>query len=346
MRIAIIADPFIPVPPINYGGIERIIDMLVDGLIKNGHDVILVAHADSTANCELIKYPVKSKLNLLSKIQVVAKVRHFHPDIIHSFARLAYLTLLLPKSYIKIMSYQREPTISQIKKALFLSKKNTLAFTGCSNYISNQIKPFAKAFTVYNGYPDKTYTPNFKKDKSAPLLFLGRIEHEKGAHLAIEIAKKTGRKLIIAGNIPDKSIAYFSEQIEPNLSEQIQFIGEVNDQQKNKILGESAALLMPILWNEPFGIVIVEAMACGTPVIALNAGAIPEIITHNRSGFVCKLVNEMIDGVHQLHAINREHVYQDAQKFNQYSIINGYLSLYKILLEKKAEYKQYVDKTI
>ena len=336
MRIAIIADPFIPVPPKNYGGIERIIDMLVDGLIKNGHNVILVAHADSIANCELIKYPVTSKLNLIGKMQVIAKVKHFQPDIIHSFARLAYLTLLLPKSYVKIMSYQREPTISQIKKALLLSKKNTLTFTGCSNYISNQIKPFAKAFTVYNGYPDKTYTPKFEIDKSAPLLFLGRIEHEKGTHLAIEIAKKTGRKLIIAGNIPDKSKAYFIEQIEPNLSGQIQFIGEVNDQQKNKILSESSALLMPILWNEPFGIVIVEAMACGTPVIALNAGAIPEIITHNRSGFVCHSVDEMINGVNKLHTINRESVYQDAQKFNQNNIINSYISLYKMLLSKSG----------
>jgi len=334
MRIAIIADPYIPVPPINYGGIERIIYMLVDGLIKNGHDVILVAHADSVVGCELIKYPTRSRFNLIKKIQVVAKVRHFQPDVIHSFARLAYLSPLLPRFYIKLMSYQREPTISQIKKALLISKKHTLAFTGCSDYISNQIKPFAKAYTIYNGYPDETYTPNFKTDKSAPLLFLGRVEYEKGAHLAIEIAKRTGRKLVIAGNIPDKSKTYFDEQIKPNLSEQIQFAGEVNDQQKNKILGESSALLMPILWNEPFGIVIVEAMACGTPVIALNAGAIPEIITQNRSGFVCSSLGEMIDGVNKLHTIKRENVYQDAQKFNQSSIINDYQSLYAKFLNR------------
>jgi glycosyltransferase involved in cell wall biosynthesis len=332
MRIAIVADPYIPVPPINYGGIERIIYMLVDGLIKNGHDVVLVAHADSVVDCELIKYPTQSKLNLIKNMQIVAKVRYFKPDIIHSFARLAYLVPLLPKSYVKIMSYQREPTISQIKKALLISKKHTLAFTGCSDYISDQIKPFAKAYTIYNGYPDKVYTPNFKTDKSAPLLFLGRVEHEKGAHLAIEVAKHTGRKLIIAGNIPDKSKTYFDEQIKPNLSEQIQFAGEVNDQQKNKMLGESAALLMPILWNEPFGIVIVEAMACGTPVIALNTGAIPEIITHNRSGFVCSSLDEMIDGVNKLHAIKREDVYQDAQKFNQSSVVNSYQSLYEMFL--------------
>lgn len=333
MKIAIIADPFIPVPPKNYGGIERMIDMLVDGLTNNGHHVILVAHADSTANCELIKYPTKSSLNLIGKMRVIAKVRHFQPDIIHSFARLAYLALLLPKSYVKIMSYQREPTISQIKKALILAKKDTLTFTGCSNYISNQIKPFAKAFTVYNGYPDKTYTPNFEINKSAPLLFLGRIEHEKGAHIAIEIAQKTGRKLIIAGNIPDKSKAYFIEQIRPHLSEQIEFIGEVNDQQKNKILGESAALLMPILWNEPFGIVIVEAMACGTPVIALSAGAIPEIINDKKSGFVCNSVKEMVDAVNKLENIKREDVYENALKFSQSSITNSYQDLYKLLLK-------------
>ncbi len=331
LRIAIIADPFIPVPPVGYGGIERIIDLLINYFVAQGHEVTLVAHKDSKVSIPLIPFPKqKGNLKHLNNILSVNKIRKFEPDIIHSFGRLAYLLPFLRSDIPKIMSYQREPTLAQISKAIRLAKSKTLSFTGCSNYISDKIKTIANATTVYNGFPIDAYVPNFTCASDAPLVFLGRIEEIKGAHLAIEVAQKTSRKLIIAGNVPPEGMDYFETTIRPHLDEQITYIGIVNDEQKNEMLRNGAALLMPILWEEPFGIVMVEAMACGTPVIALNRGSVPEVVTENVTGFICKNVDEMITAVSQIKNLDRAEVYEEASKrFNNKAIGENYLTLYR-----------------
>src|SRR4051794_19351364 len=137
MRIVITADPFIPLPPVHYGGIERIVYSLCQGLVKNQHEVILIANINSRTNAQLIPFPEQP--SLFNKLALFNSLKKIKPDVIHSFSRLAYLLPLLRTSIPKLMSYQREPTIAQIRKAVFLAKKNTLTFSGCSNYISDQI---------------------------------------------------------------------------------------------------------------------------------------------------------------------------------------------------------------
>ncbi len=340
MKIAFTADPEIAVPPLFYGGIERIIDLLITELSKLGHEVTLFAHKDSVINGRLIPYHstatgfssvIRNSL-LISKTTVLQDF-----DIIHSFGRLAYLMPLLPFRIPKLMSYQREPTLSQIKKAIKLAKKNTLAFTGCSGYISNQITPFAPAYAIYNGVDVNKYVFENEVDINAPLTFLGRIEPIKGTHIAIKVARATNRKLIIAGNIPSEYQSYFDEQIKPELDDQITYIGPVNDAEKNILLGSSAAFLMPIEWNEPFGIVMVEAMACGTPVIAFNRGSVPEVILHTINGFRCDTTEEMISYVNKIASIDRKEVRKDAEsRFSAQVIVQHYLSLYKQLIERNA----------
>lgn len=333
LKIAITADPFIPVPPVNYGGIERIIHFLAEGLKQRGHEVILVAHHESDAKVDIVPYPVAG--SHLKNIITVNKLRSFKPDVIHSFSRLAYLLPFLTSTIPKLMSYQREPTISQVKKAVLLARNNTLSFTGCSDYISNQIKPFASAYTVYNGVNMDIYQVNNKVEEDAPLIFLGRIEHIKGAHIAVEVASKSKHKLIIAGNIPKGHQAYFDEQIKPFLNDEITYVGPVNDQQKNELLRTAKAFLMPILWNEPFGIVMAEAMACGTPVIGFDRGSVPEVVKHGLNGFSCENTEEMIELVNHLSCIDRKEVRKDAEtKFSSDVIIDEYLTIYKKLLEK------------
>ena len=208
-----------------------------------------------------------------------------------------------------------------------------MAFTGCSAYISNQITPYAKAYAIYNGVDMTKY--QFKKEISshAPLVFLGRIEPIKGTHVAIEVAKKTGKKLIIAGNIPSEFQSYFDEEIKPQLNEQIKYIGPVNDIEKNELLGTALAFLMPILWNEPFGIVMAEAMACGTPVIGFNRGSVPEVVLNGINGFSCSNIEEMIELVLRINEIDREKVRLDAEKrFSAEVIVNDYLMLYKEMI--------------
>lgn len=331
MKILISADPFIPVPPIHYGGIERIIDMLIKEYVSMGHDVTLIAHPDSKPmeGCRFIPYK-SCKDDLIKNSLIITRsyLKHKY-DVIHSFSRLSYLLPLLPFNVHKVMTYQREPTLKQIKYALQLSFKDSLIFTGCSDYISNQISTITKAYTVYNGVPLDSFQFNKQVSDQAPLVFLGRIENIKGTHIAIEVALKTGRKLMIAGNITDEHLSYFEDKVKPFLNENIQYVGPVDDFQKNELLRNASAFLMPILWDEPFGIVMAEAMACGTPVIGLNRGAVPEIIVNNQSGYVCNNIEEMISAVSNISQINREEVRLLAErKFSSKVIAKNYLKLY------------------
>ncbi|WP_255486970.1 glycosyltransferase [Mucilaginibacter sp. SP1R1] len=336
MKIAVTADPELAIPPILYGGIERIIYMLIVELLKEKHDVTLFAHKNSDVPCKLVVYPCtgNSMLDVLKNSWTISKTIFAEKfDIIHSFGRLAYLIPLMPLRIPILMSYQRIPTINQIKRAMWLSKQNTISFTGCSNYITNLIKPFAPAFTIYNGIDINKYTLAEEVSDDAPLIFLGRIEHIKGAHKAIEIAFKSNRKLLIAGNIPIQYQKYFDENIKPYLGNQIKYIGSVNDEQKNQLLRKACALLMPILWDEPFGIVMIEAMACGTPVIGFCRGAVPEVIDHGRSGFIGKTSNNLVDFIKMLESIDRRSVKELVKKrFSSGVITDQYIKLYKVLI--------------
>lgn len=343
MNIAILADPEIPVPPIHYGGIERIVDMLVKGLIAQGHEVTLFAHPDSSTQAKPITYPGKSsqsKLDTLKNLFFVGKKLYTSKfDVVHSFARLIYLSAILPDALPKIMSYQREPSLPGIRRAYRLAKKKSLVFTGCSEYIAAQIRDIAPSFSIYNGCPIDLYKPNYSIPVDAPMIFLGRIEYIKGVHLAIEVAQKTKLKLIIAGNIPDRqeTQTYFLEQIKPHIDgQQIVYVGPVDDTQKNALLSQAYCFLMPILWNEPFGIVMAEAMACGTPVIGFSRGAVPEVITHGEDGFHCNNVDEMAHFVSKIGAIDRKAVRKSFEnKFSDRVIVEQYLALYNTMLQNK-----------
>ena len=332
MKIAIIADPFIPIPPQNYGGIERIIDFLSRGLAAKGHDILLVANKDSTTSISLLKFPEQKKglINHLENVKVISKLYSFQPDVIHSFGRLAYLLPFFNSKTPKVMSYQREPTIKQIVNAKKIFKKNTLSFTGCSSYISNQILPYATSSVVYNGVEIDKYNFVASPPPDAALVFLGRIEPIKGPHIAIQVAQKAGKKLVIAGNIPQEYESYFEKEIKPALNDQITFIGPVNDMQKNELLGNKSAFLMPIEWDEPFGIVMAEAMACGTPVISFARGSVPEVVTHNITGFICQSIDEMVTAVGKIDTIDRNLVRRDCEnRFSSTTIIENYLNIYR-----------------
>jgi glycosyltransferase involved in cell wall biosynthesis len=339
LKIALIADPELPVPPLLYGGIERIIAMLIDGYFKLGHEVTLFAHSDSITKAKLYPYAGKTsnnKLDTIKNIYLINSVLFREKfDIVHSFGRLVYLFPQLPLSLPKVMSYQREPTIKQIKKAIHLAKKGTMAFTGCSAYISNQIAPYAPSYPIFNGVGLNIYDLTAEISLDAPLVFLGRIEPIKGTHIAIAVAKKTGKKLVIAGNIPTAYQTYFDTQIKPELDDQITYIGAVNDLEKNSLLGNALALLMPIEWDEPFGIVMAEAMACGTPVIAFNRGSVPEVVTDGLNGYRCDTLEKMIDYVLMIKDIDRKKVRKDAEKrFSSVVVVNQYLKLYQDLIER------------
>lgn len=339
LRILLTVDPELPVPPGLYGGIERIAEVLIHGLMEQGHSVTLCANRESIVPCELIPWPgtrsqqLKDTLRNATTLATLVVKKRF--DILHSFSRLAYMTALMPFKIPKIMSYQREPSLRQIRKAVGLAKKGSLVFTGCSNYITHQIAQVATAYTIYNCAPIEKYTLVTDVGEDAPLMFLGRIEDIKGTHIAVEVARKTNRRLIIAGNIPAEGVTYFDNMVKPYLDDRIVYIGAVNDSQKNEWLGKSAALLMPIQWNEPFGIVMAEAMACGTPVIGFNRGSVPEVVREGINGYTCSNQEEMINAVRSLEKIDRKKVRNDfVERFSDTSIIGQYLLLYNKLTQR------------
>lgn len=338
MRILLVMDPGILVPPKGYGGIERIVDMLARQYIQLGHQVeLLVTEGSSVAGCTVHPFGKEGfpplKKDALKAIPVAWRFLWRHRkryDLVHCFGRLAYLLPILNEPVKKIMSYQREISVRNIRWINRLPNKN-ISFTGCSQNLVNRGGVAGDWKAIHNATEFDFYqlTENLAND--APLLFLGRIERVKGCHTAIKVAKATNNKLIIAGNIstlPDEK-EYFEKEIKPLLNDNdIQYIGAVNDEQKKQLLGKSKAMLFPIDWEEPFGIVMVEAMACGTPVIAFERGAVGEVVQEGVTGYKIKTEREMCDAVNNIRQISRAACRNAAQLcFDATLIASQYLSL-------------------
>lgn len=310
MKILLTADPAIPVPPVGYGGIERIVDALVRAYRSRGHVVGLLAHPDSSSECDA-RFGWSSSgdgrgLGTLSNASSLFRATSaFQPEILHSFSRLGYLIPLLAGSLPKVMSYQRHTGGSQITWASRLGRRS-LRFTGCSEYISSMGREAGGNWrTVHNFVELEKLTFVQKRPADAPLLFLSRIESIKGPDLAIEIARSSGRRLILAGNRaetgPERD--FWDSSIARHLGRDgIEWVGEVNDRQKNELLGSAAALVVPIRWDEPFGIVFAEALATGTPVITCARGATREIIDDGVTGF---FIGSAADGVAAVDRLDR-----------------------------------------
>jgi glycosyltransferase involved in cell wall biosynthesis len=337
LRILLTADPELPVPPKLYGGIERVVDVLVRELQTRGHEVGLMAHRDSTvAATRLFPWPGLRSQNrwdvLRNTVALWRAVRQFKPDVLHSFSRLAYLLPVLRSRLPKIMSYQRKPTERQVARATKLAGQ-TLTFTGCSEHICREgRKGGGKWQAIPNCVELDKYTFQPSVSSDAPLVFLSRVERIKGAHTAIAVAKRMARRLVIAGNHGDAGEEghYWNAEILPQLGKDgIEYVGPVDDIQKNKLLGQAAAMIVPIEWDEPFGIVFAESLACGTPVISCPRGALPEIVREGVDGFLANSVEQACAAVEKLPAINRANCRRRAEtEFSSGVVVEKYLKLY------------------
>jgi glycosyltransferase involved in cell wall biosynthesis len=342
LHIALTADPEIPVPPTLYGGIERIVDMLAKGLVERGHKVTLFAHPDSASAGKLVPWPGGASQSRMDTLRNAACLYHHISagsfDVLHSFSRLAYMMPLLPTKLPKIMSYQRAISPRTTSLAHKLSHR-TLEFTAISHWMMEPVKQIGRWHMVPNGVPLDTYTFQPVVSDDAPLVFLGRIEEIKGPHLAIEIAKRTGNRLVIAGNIPDDKQDWFDAHVAPHIDgQQITHIGPVDDAAKNVLLGSAKAFLMPILWEEPFGIVMAEALACGTPVIGLKRGAVPEVVEDGVTGFVRDTVDELVGIAPQIKTISRTSCRQVCvDRYGSARIVEGYEAVYRTVATKSRQ---------
>ncbi len=311
LRIALIADPYLPVPPQEYGGIERVIAMLASRLVANGHRVTLFAAPGSRIQGEVVTYGVAPHVGVVPRCRELGQVawplwrRRHEFDLVHSFGRLAMLLPILPLRLPKVQSYQRQITPRSVRWGARLGRES-LVFTSCSTAIRREVSHLGRWYTVFNGAPADRFTFAARVSSDAPLVFLGRIEQIKGPHRAIQVARMARRALVLAGNVPAEHRAFFESEVRPFVDgERVRYVGPVNDAAKNRVLGGAAALLMPVEWEEPFGIVMAEALACGTPVIGLRRGAVPEVVEDGVTGFVCDTERDMVEAVAKLHTLER-----------------------------------------
>ena len=313
---------------------------LAKELEARGFNVGLVASPGSAVKgVEIFPWAVDRPLgpgcHLANAVTLYRAWRRFKPDVVHSFSRLIYLWPILWAGGRAVMTYQRATGGWNLRLAQLFGGKR-LEFTAISKYIASQGRRQGGVWHVVPNFVDTAkYTLVREVSPDAPLVFLSRVEPIKGAHLAISIAKKTGRKLILAGNRVESGSAkgYWEREIVPHLgNEGISYAGEVDDRQKNELLGKAAALLVPVQWDEPFGIVFAEALACGTPVIACPRGALPEIVDHGKNGFLIQTETEGVEVLKQIGRIRREECRRKVEeKFSLPVITDQYIHIYENL---------------
>lgn len=346
MRIAQVAPLWERVPPPAYGGIELVVGLLTDELVRRGHEVTLFASGDSISLAKLESvHPQALRLDpkvkecgiyeMLQLSRVYEQASEF--DIIHSHmgcAALPYGNLVKTPSV-----HTLHGIFTPDNEKMFTHARNQ-PYVSISNAQREARLNLNCVSTVYNGIDTSIYEFHAEPQDAPYLAFLGRISPEKGTHLAIEIAKRAGWHLKMAGKVDAVDVKYFEEEIKPLIDgKQIEYLGETDHKQKNDLLGGAVATLFPITWREPFGLVMVESMAAGTPVIAMNLGSTSEIIAHGKTGFLCQNVDEFVEAINQVDKLNRqtcrEHV---LSHFSVQRMTDGYEAAYQqILAERFAQ---------
>jgi glycosyltransferase involved in cell wall biosynthesis len=314
MKIAQVSPLYESVPPKLYGGTERVVHYLTEELVKMGHDVTLFATEDSDTSARLVSIcpaalrlsrnvidPFAHHILMLERVLKEAHrfdIIHFHIDYIHfpSVRRMNTPTITTLHGRLDI------PDIYPLYKEF-----SDIPVVSISNDQRRPL-PFANwQGTVYHGLPQELYAPVYRKGEY--LAFLGRISPEKRPDLAIEIAIRAGIPLKIAAKVDKNDSEYYEQKIKPLLKHPlVEFIGEIGEAEKNEFLGGAYALLFPIDWPEPFGLVMIEAMACGTPVIARRCGSVPEVMVDGVTGFVVDTVDEAVEALKKVEGLNRRKV--------------------------------------
>lgn len=344
MRIAQVAPLWERVPPPAYGGTELVVGLLTEELVRRGHEVTLFASGDSQTSaklepgCEQALRPmgalpqddaVYEQMQLSKVFQQATDfdVIHCHLD----YLALPYASLCktpVVHTLHGIFTPLTERIFKQHRQQNFISISNSQQRPDLGlNYVS----------TVYNAIAVDQFTFYLKPDEPPYLAFLGRMSVEKGPHLAIEIAKRTGLPLKMAGKIDFENKAFFEQEVAPHIDgTQIQFLGEADHSMKNELLGRAIATLFPITWREPFGLVMAESMASGTPVIAMALGSAPEVIADRQTGFLCETVEDCVGAIARLQDIDRHACRTHVEtQFGVQRMVDGYEAAYQQVLSDR-----------
>lgn len=335
MKIAVLSSIAWRTPPENYGPWEQVASTITEGLVAKGHEVSLFASGNSITAAKLrsvCKLPYNQDPSGDPKVSECMHISHLMEnaadfDIIHNhfdFLPLTYSRLIKTPIITTIHGFSSPKIIPVYKKY-----DASAAYISISD--SDRHKELTYLDTIYHGVDPTLFT--FRKDKEDYLLYFGRIHPEKGLHKAIEIAEKSGYKLKIAGLIQDEN--YFKKEIVPKIdNEKIQFLGNLGKEDRDLLLGGAKALLHPISFEEPFGLSVLEAMMCGTPVIAFSRGSMPELIKDSFSGFLVKNVSEAVLAIQNIERIDPKDCRTHAEEnFGLEKMINSYVAAYQKVLE-------------
>jgi len=342
MRIAQIAPLNSSVPPKAYGGTELIVHMLTEALIRRGHQVTLFASGDSITSAELvpgskcalkgsgIPFKTRHMLSMVNVLNYLERAGEF--DIVHNHS--------FPEG-LAMAGLSGTPTLTTFHENLNGMENLFLRYGGWYNTVSRSQKtrfPDREKYvgTVYNAVDCDSFPFSNNGGREDYLLFLASLIPKKGPLVAIEVAQRLQRKLVIAGNINEEFPDYFRDELEPKIDGKlIHYFGEANQAQKRELLVRADCLLAPIDWEEPFGLQFIEAMVCGTPPVAFNRGAVPEVINHGKTGFVVDTIGDMVAAVKNISWIDRTACRQHVENFDAPIMIQNYLDVYERIFERK-----------
>ncbi len=351
MKIAMIVPWEETTPPRKYGGIELVANNIAYRLKESGHDVTMLATGDSEPDAKLLpifeestrELPqssdrvVREAYTFLGISRVINVLRKQRFDIVHNH---------LGWRFLMFRDQVRQPMITTIHLSLDNKYEQDIyrrfaghPFVSISKSQREPMPELNYVKNIYNGIRVTDFT--YQKEHDGYLAFLGSFTAHKGPDKAIEIAKKTGKKLIMAGKVDPLKVRWFDKHIKPHIDDdQIKFIGELDHVEKNKLLGGAEALLMPISWREPFGLVMAEAFACGTPVIATRLGSAPEVVKHGKTGFLCDDTNCMIKCVKQIPIIDRANCRKEAvNRFSTKKMAKSYADTYRQVIAEEKDYR-------
>ncbi len=345
MKIALLAPPYLPIPPDGYGGVERIVYLLTEGLVKKGHDVTLFAPGDSKTSAKLFATFPKAIGNsgelknkpfypLLQYEDCFSRAGEF--DLIHNHAE--HLAMFLAENI-------KTPVIHTIHSTMFEGETTTEKrmvwhrfkrqnFVSISDSQREGMKDLNFVGTVYNGIDINEYE-YIENPRGDYLLWVGRITPKKGPLEAIEIAEKKEMKLVMVAVIDPVEQKYYEEVIKPRIDgDKVEFVGELQGSSLSSLYGNAYCTLVPISWHEPFGLVMVEAMACGTPVVAYDIGSAREVIEDGKTGFVVQDQLEMVEALQNIVNIKRIDCRKRVEeKFTSEKMVDGYEAVYKKVLK-------------
>jgi glycosyltransferase involved in cell wall biosynthesis len=350
MKIAQISPLYESVPPQYYGGTERIVHYITEELVSRGHDVTLFASGDSKTTAKLMEgSQIALRLNkqcidpLASHFTMIEMIEReaYKFDIIHSHIDYLYFPLMKRNQNHYVTTLHGRLDIPELKP--LYNEFNQIPVVSISN---SQRKPLPQANwkgTVYHGMPSELYS--FYPESEQYLTFIGRISPEKRIDRAIDIAIRAGIPIRIAAKIDKADKDYFDAEIKKLFEHPlVEFLGEINGHEKEELLGNALGLIFPIDWPEPFGLAMIEAMACGTPVIAYNCGSVPEVVDEGMTGFIVNSRKEAVEAVGKLSGLSRKNCREVFEKrFSVQRMVDDYLQIYEKLIKTgKTDFSQII----